>query len=373
MAMFFKLLHNRIFSPKPSHASFTGQTILITAATGGLGLEAAKKLAASGTTTLIITARDSKKGATAKATIETYLNSLHPNPNPSITIIPLVLEMSEPTSVLALVTTLKSHTRHLDHAILNAGIFPSKHSLSPSTPYESTFQINILSTTYLSLLLIPLLLASPLTTQPHPESRPHLTTISSGFATTTPLAPLTAHQTPIYSLSQPSHFSGGPTGQQYARSKLFLEYCIRHIAFLPSLLSDPDNPKSAPKVIATTACPGACRSDLGRSVLTDLPYWATLIAKPFMFIIQRAASDGANTYITSLEQGLEARGELWKDDRFHIVEARTNIKSEEGLKVGERVWREAKGAIGEWDGEGGAAIRVLGDDWVAQMVMSEVK
>ena len=79
MSDLWRLIRNRFVPPRASDASFAGQTVLITAATGGLGLEAAKKLASQGTSTLIITARDEKKGAVAKSTIESHLASSSPN------------------------------------------------------------------------------------------------------------------------------------------------------------------------------------------------------------------------------------------------------------------------------------------------------
>ena len=349
MSALYRVIRSRLNPPKPSHASFAGQTILITAATGGLGLEAAQKLAVQGTSTLIITARDEKKAAIAKAAIEAHLKSISPNPNKSIKIVSLVLEMSEPSSIHAFIDTLKTHTKHLDHAILNAGVVQTTHSMSAS--YETTIRVNTVSTTLLSLLVLPFLLASPLTTQDSVSHRPHLSFISSGTAWTTKLEtwkPYSSDDKPMAALSQPEAFTAF---QQYARSKLLLEMCIRPIAFLPSLCSDPSNAKSQLKVLVTSTCPGMTRTDLARGY-TSKGLVISILIKMLTFLISRSAQAGANTHITSLETGMEARGEMWKDDRVWLEESETNIRGKEAREVGGRAWKEMKAVVEAEDGTG---------------------
>lgn len=338
------LFRQRIVGHKASTASFKDQTILLTAATGGIGLEAAKKLAARGASNLIITGRDEKKAATAKAAVESHLNTLSPNPNPSIAITALALEMAEPASIHAFVDSLKSHTKHLDHAILNAGFIATKHALSGDN-YESVIQVNTVSTAYLSLLLLPFLLASPRTSQPSVADRPHLCYISSGTAWGTTLESVrefTSDEKPMTGLSQASAWSKGVMAGsvQYGRSKLLLEYIYRRIAFLPYLRETASDPQSTPRVLVLSTCPGMTKSELGRGFEKEFSAMMNALGKVVLFAISKSTENGAEIYLSTLEQGIEARGEQWKDDRLWTKGVHERMESEEGKKLGEKVWRE---------------------------------
>jgi hypothetical protein len=47
---------------------------------------------------------------------------------------------------------------------------------------------------------------------------------------------------------------------------------------------------------------------------------------------------GSRTYLTALTRGVEGRGKMWKDDRYH--DGREMVESEEGAKLGEKIWAE---------------------------------
>ena len=288
--------------------------------------------------------------------------------------------MTDPKSIHAFINSLKSHTDHLDHAILNAGTIQTTHTVA--SEYETTIRINTISTALLALLVLPLLLASPLTTQASIDKRPHLSIVSSALSWMTKLEglrPQSTSDTPLADLSTKESFPSGAMGgqTQYGRSKLLLEYSIRPIAALPSLLTEPSNPKSTPKVIVSSLCksqfltfpkphpltlspgPGLCRSDLGRQFSEG--FWLKRVLLQFaMYIIARPASAGANTYITSLETGIEAKGEIWRNDHVNYEEIEKNVRSEEGKEVGWRVWREVRAVMLKED-QTGVVKNLLGE------------
>lgn len=321
--------------------------MLVAGSSSTTGLEAAKKVAVAGASVVIVTAREEKRANTVKTIIEDYLASLSITTNTRI--IPIPLEMTDLSSIYAFIESLRSKVSHLDHAILNAGTNPLTHTLSP-TNYETSIQVNAISTTLLSLHLLPLLLASPLTTNPSPSARPHLALVSSGTAwmanlSTLPVAP--SSTTPIADLSTSANFPpyiwGGQV--QYSYSKLLLEYAMRRMAFLPAL--NPDDPL----VLVTSVCPGAVASNLARAYTEKSWLASGLVA--LICLAARPPEVGANIHLSVLGRGLEVRGEMWKDDVVLAGEIVKNVKSPEGVELGDRVWEEMKRICRDADEERG--------------------
>ncbi|KAK2729019.1 short-chain dehydrogenase reductase [Colletotrichum kahawae] len=318
-----KVITARLHPPKPSSRRFDGLTILIVGASTGIGLEAAKKLAAQGTSTLIITARDEAKAATTKATIEEHLASIY-----------------------GLVSRLKQKTNHLDHAIISAGLLAGSYEQA-ETGYESSLQVNAISPTLLSTHLLPLLLNSPLVHKDSVAERPHLTLVSSGaawLASRSTIEPIISSPTPLRDLSRREAFTPGVMGGQrhYCLTKLMLEYSMRHLAFLPHI----EDAEKGPRVLIASVCPGAVNSDLSRhSANSGL---VGMMAKIVNNTVARTAEQGANIYISSLGLGEEGRGQMWTDD--HISkDHKAFLSTPEGKQLGDRVVQELQSFVREMD------------------------
>ncbi len=252
-----RMLDQKWNPPKPATESFQGRTILLTGATSGLGFEAAKKIVGLYADRLIITARTESKGQTAKRQIEEWAKSHVKGAVAWHTeIIPMVLSMNSFAAVKEFANKLKERCPEgIDGAILNAGMLNTKH-IESSDGWEETLQVNTLSTFLLGLLILPLLITmadSGKTT----NYKPHLTFISSGTAWTIQqeqMKVFMASETPLEDLSEQKNFPGGLAGGagQYAKSKLSLEYAVRHLATSPAVMGA----DGKPKVIINTTCPG---------------------------------------------------------------------------------------------------------------------
>ena len=186
-----------------------------------------------------------------------------------------------------------------------------------------------------------------------PLSRYKFTDSNSWWVKPSQIPKFMSSSTPLKDFSAKSNFPPGSMGgqTQYARSKLILEHCFRRVAALPYVKSS--------GVIVSSTCPGMCKSDLGRGFYNSFALrWGAYF---FMLLAAREGKDGANTYITALEQGGEARGEMWKDDALldKKPEVITNMKSDEAVVFGDTIWKEMQAALRSMD-QGGKVAEVLG-------------
>lgn len=150
---FASYLYRQVFVHPPQlppDLNLAGQTVMITGANSGIGLEAARQCVRLNASRLILAVRTLSKGDEAKKDI------LRASPLSKTTVDIWQLDMESFESVLAFGQRTKSLAR-LDVAMLNAGNFKFEWSVSTSTGFESQLQVNHLSSALLSLLLIPVL------------------------------------------------------------------------------------------------------------------------------------------------------------------------------------------------------------------------
>jgi NAD(P)-dependent dehydrogenase (short-subunit alcohol dehydrogenase family) len=317
-------------SPLDERTSFAGKTILVTGTTiGGLGFEAAQKIAALNPTKLIITARSETKGQAAKEQIERYVQTHKGSAqeaSPEIEI--YTLDMDDFSNVKAFAERVNANVPELHAVILNAGVTNRDWSTTREG-WEHTLQVNTISTTLLALLLLPKLLSSG-----SPKNPAHLSFISSGTARLVkPEKVRQFYESPnaLRAMSSEKAWLGGMG--HYALSKLLLEYAMRHIATLPSVVST----SSEPKVIVNSACPGMCKTDLGRQY-TNKNMLYRILLWIMGVLIMRSAEAGSRLYVSAITRGKESQGKIWKDDRY--FDGGEMVESAEGKKFGEKVWKE---------------------------------
>lgn len=135
--------------PIPSSLSLKDQTILITGANSGIGLEAARQCVKLEAKLLILAVRSQVKGEAAKSDI------LKTNPGSETIVEIWLLDLESFGSVVAFGKRADELPR-LDVAMLNAGVFKFAWETT-SDGIESSLQVNHLSTALLSLLLLPVL------------------------------------------------------------------------------------------------------------------------------------------------------------------------------------------------------------------------
>ncbi|KAI0437182.1 hypothetical protein F4803DRAFT_539856 [Xylaria telfairii] len=153
-----------------SAGDLVGKTAIVTGSNSGIGLECARQFLDRGLSKLILAVRDEKRGAIAREDLASG-RALEPD---TIEVWPL--DYSSYDSVTSFAKRANG-LKHLDVAVLNAGVYRIPHAVLP-TGHEEDIQVNYLSTALLAILLLPILEA-----RRRPENSPgRLTVVSSSVA-----------------------------------------------------------------------------------------------------------------------------------------------------------------------------------------------
>ncbi len=143
----FSILYSQLFvTPPVPQADFKGQTIIVTGANVGLGLEAAKHFARLNASTVILACRDEHKGEAAADLVRELTRA----EKCAVEVWPL--DLSSSNSVLSFADRVQG-LRRLDTVVENAGILTKEWKEMEGN--ESTMKINVYSPTMLALLVLP--------------------------------------------------------------------------------------------------------------------------------------------------------------------------------------------------------------------------
>lgn len=145
----FSFLYSQLLvAPPVPHKDFTGQTIIITGANKGLGLEAARHLLHLNASRVILAVRSLSKGNAAKDDLEVSTGRLG-------AVEVCELDMASHESVRRFSDEISRTIDRLDAVILNAGIYSQDFELVDG--HERTMTVNVVNTFLLALLLLPVL------------------------------------------------------------------------------------------------------------------------------------------------------------------------------------------------------------------------
>lgn len=190
----------------------------------------------------------------------------------------------------------------IDYAILNAGVMPTTFGIS-SYGWETTLQVNLVSTTLIALLLLPKLQSNK-----YPNFTPVLEMIGSGMHlfTSKLSAPEADNpsENPLEIYSREKNFNA--MGGQYMTSKLFLTYVYAHLAKM-------GRPESKSQAYVQVVCPGLTQSGLGSSDLSRPLRLANTVCRT---TLAKSTEKGARTYIAGLTLGERGHGKFWQYDQI---------------------------------------------------------
>ncbi|KAL8990447.1 MAG: hypothetical protein Q9177_000897 [Variospora cf. flavescens] len=348
MSFLLSLLHSKLNPPSNPTTSFSNRIILVTGANSGLGLEAAQKFISLGAKTVFLACRSISKGEVARS--EICARTVCTKDRMKV----MELDISSWGSIREFMRRLREEVgdRGLDVALLNAGIVQSSHQMSDEG-WEQTLQVNVLGSTLLGILLLPLLFSTTPSTASSgagARKKKNLTFVSSGnyqFANLPPQA-LSSPSLLRY-FNQKENFAGPE--EQYIVSKLFLMYAANELAATVEEESQIDESRSEMggrrskekektemeknQVVINSVNPGATATNLTRNITGVI---LRIVAYVYLNLLARTAEQGSRSLVSACALGRESQGQLWQDDVS--VERSPIVESDEGKKLQKRVWKE---------------------------------
>jgi len=265
--------------PEPE-GPFTDQVVIVTGSNSGIGVEAARYYAKLDAKKVILAVRNIEGGNEVKKSIEETTKRTG-------VVEVWKLDMSSSASVLEFANRVNKELPRLDVAALNAGVATLLYKAS-NDGWEETLQVNVISTAYLSILLLPKLYA----TADQFGVTPRLNITSSGVHMQAKLTPqMLAKGKPIEWLNTEDNVKGQPT--HYQVSKLLEVFWVQELA---NYIQKRDNGQT--KVIVNAIDPGLCHSRLVRNIKAP---GQKLFMATFKFLMARSEEVGARTIVNAGE------------------------------------------------------------------------
>ncbi|KAI0790801.1 hypothetical protein C8Q75DRAFT_760737 [Abortiporus biennis] len=294
----------------------SGKTVAIIGANTGIGLEAAKHFARMNPARLILGCRTHEKGTATASLIEKETGYSKAESWP--------IELSDFSTVRAFTERFEKDDVPLDFLINNAGIVAAKYEQTIDG-WESTIQVNYLSQTLLTILLLPRLLD---TAKKHSDVARVVIVSSLVHSWTDFRAERVPFDKVLHTLNSPDDQM-----KRYEDTKLSIILFVR--AFAERFSS------TAPLVI-DTVCPGFCASDILRHVDTSM-------FDPEAMKLAHTPEVGSRQLIyAALAPTPEDEAKGIKLDQFKgayisqttITPPSDWVLSEEGKKVQNGIWEE---------------------------------
>ncbi|KAF9552313.1 short-chain dehydrogenase [Agrocybe pediades] len=260
--------------PAPT-TDLKGLTVVVTGANCGIGYEAAKHFARMSPGKLILACRSKARGEEALQSIRA---------NTGCTTLELrILDLSSFASVQSFVQTFEDKDDRLDLLVENAGITPKAIQEFTKDGWETSVQVNNMSTSLLALLLLPRMLD---TAKKH-NTIPRIVVVSSETHYWTQLAEKVVFSENFFRTfaHQKHSIENASPATRYHDTKLLNVFFTRSLA--EKLGNSP--------IIVNTVTPGFCDSNLRRDMSAGLALFSRLLR----LLIGRTAEQGARQLVWS--------------------------------------------------------------------------
>ncbi|KAL8726732.1 MAG: hypothetical protein Q9166_006527 [cf. Caloplaca sp. 2 TL-2023] len=307
--LFLKLCYRQLFRKLPyPETPFTDQTVIVTGANVGLGLESAHHYVRLGAAKVILAVRNLEKGEAAKRSIEE-------SEKPSGVIEVWQLDLSSYESVKQFAKRVETLPR-VDVVLENAGVATRHFHITEDN--ESTITTNVVSTFLLALLLLPKLRESSTKF----NTTPHLSVVTSEVHFFTNF-PEKSSPNIFETLNNPKT---AKMDGRYEVSKLLEVFYGRELA---THLSESPHPASK-NIIFNFPNPGLCHSELARE--------GSLGLEIMKFFLARTTEEGSRNFLAATVAGAESHGQYI--DCCQVEEVAPLVTSQVGVETQVRVWDE---------------------------------
>ncbi|KAG1751378.1 short-chain dehydrogenase [Suillus paluster] len=308
-----------------STADVSDKSLVVVGANVGLGNEAAVHLAQLKPKSLLITCRDGAKCEQSKADMETRSGMTDIESWP--------LELSSFDSVCSFVNRFEAKGCTVDALIANAGVSTMKYTKTPDG-YETTLQVNHLSTALLSILMLPHLVKTGTLENP---SRLVIVSSEAHFLANK-LEGADKWPGIIETLNDEAYCTSSVMRNRYHLSKLLEVMFIRELSSrLPTTT-----------LVAVSAVnPGFCHSRLTREIESG-PLFKFAV-RTYKGLLARTTEMGSRTLVhAAIEPGERERHGHYLSS-CEVAEESDYALSVEGKEVSKRLWHETLRILGDID------------------------
>lgn len=297
-------------------ADISDKSILVVGANVGLGFEASVHLAQLRPKHLLVTARDATKCQQTITDIQQRASISAIDARP--------LELGSFKSVVQFVNQFEEDGFQVNALIANAGLQTMRYSKTVDG-WETTLQVNYLSTALLSILMLPHLIETSA-----PQSASRLVIVSSEVHyLANKLSGADRWPSILEKLDDPDYCTSSVMSDRYNLSKLLEVMFVRELS---SRL-----PASTP-VAVSAVNPGFCHSRLSRSIETN-PFMRLGVAT-IKTLLARTTEMGSRTLVHPAVEP----GETSRHGRYlsccEPTEESDYALSTEGREVSRRLWLE---------------------------------
>ncbi|KAF2102161.1 NAD(P)-binding protein [Rhizodiscina lignyota] len=308
MGFFSHLIYSQWFITPPwPTQSFAGQTVIVTGANVGLGLESARHFTRLGAEKVILACRSVDKGEKAKSDIVSTTGKTG-------VVEVWQLDLSSYASVKAFAKRAEELPR-LDCLLANAGISTQKFNMAEEN--EATITVNVVANFLLAFLLIPKLKE----TASRFDTRPRIAIVSSGLH----------KMTEIQERKKPGKLFDNLNNK--ATAKMSDRYNVTKLMDLLVVRAFVDEFGKDYPITMTAVDPGFCHSELMREVGA-----VQHVAKAVLHA--RTTEVGSRPFVFAAGAGPEFQGEYLANCAIDSISP--FVTSAEGVKLQKRIWSELK-------------------------------